>query len=143
MFGTSTTPVVDEVSQDQRGYRLAQQTIADEPATFAYACLTRVGWLWGVLPHARSPDESTTRRGLRFAVAIWYVLELSLAAVGAWFLRRKLFAGDWVWGTLLVLSWTAVHAFYWTDLSSRAELMSVVALTGRHWRDRASGAKSA
>ena len=71
-------------------YGHAWQNIRDEPAMFAYACLVRVGRLWGVLPHQLSLDESPTRRGLRYAVAIWYAAELCAGGAGAWFLGRKL-----------------------------------------------------
>ncbi len=119
---------MDEVALDQSAYRQAWQNIRDEPLLFAYACLVRVGRLWGVLPHQTNPAESTARRGMRHAVAIGYALELPLAAVGAWFLRRKLIAGPWIWGTLLVVSFTAVHTVYWTDMRMRAPLMIVVVL---------------
>ena len=44
--------------------------------------------------------------------------------------------GLWLWGLLLVLAVTAVHAFYWTNLRMRAPLMPVVALAaalGAEW----------
>lgn len=117
-----------EVSDDRWAYRQAFAHIRAEPGMFLWSCLVRVGRLWSVLPHQVSEDESTTRRGLRYAVAIFYAFEFVLAAAGAWFLRRKLLAAPWVWGTLLVLSITAVHVFYWTDMRMRAPLASVVAL---------------
>ena len=83
-----------------------------------------------------SPDESTTRRGLRYAVAIWYVLELSLAASASGFWGGKLLAGAWVWGTLLVLSCHRGSRLLLDRLRMRAPLVSVVALAGRQWRDR-------
>ncbi|MBI3839023.1 MAG: glycosyltransferase family 39 protein, partial [Planctomycetia bacterium] len=118
----------DEVATDARAYELAFENIRNEPLMFAYACLVRVGRLWGVMPHQIDPQESTARRMLRYAVAIWYAAELLLAVAGAWLLKRKLLRSPWIWGVLLMLSFTAVHAFYWTDLRMRAPLMSVVAL---------------
>jgi 4-amino-4-deoxy-L-arabinose transferase-like glycosyltransferase len=118
----------EELDDDSRAYQVAWENIQREPLMFAYACLVRVGRLWGVMPHQTSLDESTSRRGLRYAIAIWYVFVLSLAAVGAWRLGRKLLADGWIWGTLLLISFTVVHVFYWTDLRMRAPLMSVVVL---------------
>lgn len=118
----------DELDDDRRAYAAAWENIEREPLMFAYACLVRVGRLWGVMPHQISLDESTSRRGLRYAIAIWYVFVLSLAAVGAWRLGSKLFTNGWIWGTLLLISFTGVHVFYWTDLRMRAPLMSVVVL---------------
>jgi hypothetical protein len=118
----------DELENDRWAYREAFENIRAEPAMFAWSCVVRVGRLWGVMPHQSGPDESNARRGMRYAVAIWYTFELVLAAIGAWFLRGKLLKNPWVWGTLLVLSITAVHAFYWTDMRMRAPLAAVVAL---------------
>jgi 4-amino-4-deoxy-L-arabinose transferase-like glycosyltransferase len=125
------TPIglaVDELEDDRRSYALAWQNIKREPAMFAYACLVRIGRLWAILPHPTSPDESASHRGLRYAVAIWYLGELVLAATGLWFLGRRLTRPPWLWGLLLLISFTAVHAFYWTDLRMRAPLESVVVL---------------
>jgi hypothetical protein len=125
-------PIPDEVGNDRWAYREAFKNIRAEPATFGWSCLARVGRLWNVLPHRTTPDEGTARRGMRYAVAIWYTFEFLLAAAGAWFLRGKLFAHPWMWGTLLLLSTTAVHAFYWTDMRMRAPLGVVVALAAAH-----------
>jgi 4-amino-4-deoxy-L-arabinose transferase-like glycosyltransferase len=122
----------DEVAIDREAYHQAWENIAYDPGMFAYSCLARVGRLWAVLPHRVSPDESPSRQGLRYAVAIWYLLELLLAAAGLWFAGKRLTRAPWVWALLLLLSFTAVHALYWTDMRMRAPLMSVVALLAAH-----------
>ncbi len=119
---------VDEVAVDRDAYRQAFENIRAEPGMFAYSCLMRVGRLWAVLPHQTSVNESPSRRGLRYSVAIWYTAELALAALGLWTLGRKLLASPWLWGMLLLGSFTLVHAFYWTDMRMRAPLVAVVAL---------------
>lgn len=131
-MGAAHAQVPDEVANDRWAYREAFKNIRAEPAMFAYSCLARIGRLWNVLPHQTSPDEGTARRGKRYAVAVWYAFEFLLAAAGAWFLRGKIFAHPWVWGMLMVLSTTAVHAFYWTDMRMRAPLAVVVALAAAH-----------
>jgi hypothetical protein len=118
----------DELAADARAYELAWRNIKSEPLMFAYSCVVRVGRLWAVLPHQLSADEAPSRRGLRYSVAIFYVVELALAAVGLWTLGRKLLGSPWVWGVLLLISFTAVHAFFWTDMRMRAPLVGVVAL---------------
>jgi hypothetical protein len=119
---------LDEFADDRLAYELALRNIAAEPGMFAYSCLVRVGRLWGVLPHQLDAGESPSRRGERYAVAIWYLLELALAVVGLWALGRRAWSSPWIWGTLLLVSFTAVHSVYWTDLRMRAPLMSVVAV---------------
>lgn len=120
--------VVDEIGVDRDAYRQAFDNIRAEPGTFAYSCLVRVGRLWAVLPHQLTADESPARRAMRYAVALGYTAELALAGIGLCLVGRKSLASPWVWGMLLVVSYTAVHALYWTDMRMRAPLESVVAL---------------
>ncbi|HEX5444108.1 MAG TPA: glycosyltransferase family 39 protein [Pirellulales bacterium] len=119
---------VDELEADRWAYGQALKNIRAEPAMFAWSCVVRAGRLWNVLPHQLTPDEPLSRRGLRYAVAIGYAVELALAGIGAWFLRKKLWRQPLVWSTLLVLSLTAVHAVYWSDMRMRAPLVPVVCL---------------
>jgi hypothetical protein len=141
---------VDEIAIDARAYELAFENIQNEPLMFTYACLVRVGRLWGVMPHQLNPDESTARRLLRYAIAAWYAAELLLAAAGVWLVGRRILRAPWIWGALLLLSFTAVHTFYWTDLRMRAPLESVVALLAARgaagivsWRRNANALASA
>jgi hypothetical protein len=120
--------VPDEVTVDARAYQLAFENIRNEPLMFVYGCLVRVGRLWGVLPHQVDPQESARRSVLRYMVAVWYAAELLLAAIGMWLLGRDFLRSPWIWGALLMLSFTVVHTFYWTDLRMRAPLTCVVAL---------------
>ncbi len=128
IVGSPTGLSIDEVAVDREAYQQAFENIRAEPAMFAYSCLVRVGRLWAVLPHATSDHESPSRRGMRYAVGIFYAFELALAALGAWFLGRKLLQAPWIWGTLLLASYTLVHAVYWTDMRMRAPLVPVIAL---------------
>jgi hypothetical protein len=118
----------DELANDRRDYARAWQIMAAEPATFLRACLHRVRRLWGVLPYAIDPNEGRASRWLRYATALWYTLELALAAIGAWSLRGKLLRTPWLLGVVLAVGFTAVHLLYWTDLRMRAPLVPVVAL---------------
>jgi 4-amino-4-deoxy-L-arabinose transferase-like glycosyltransferase len=123
----------NEVRADRLAYGEAIQNIRNEPAMFCYACLVRVGRLFGVVPHQLAPDESVYRRWLRYAVGLWYVAELSLAALGVAVLfktvRRR---GDgsygWVLIGSLVVCFAIVHAVYWTDMRMRSPLVSAIAL---------------
>ena len=141
----------DELPADRLAYADAWQTIGREPGTFAYSCLVRLGRLWSPLPHQVTADETVLRRLSRYAVALWYVLEFLLAAIGLWrigndecgMMNAELRAqqadidpssfilhpsSSWLWGLLLIACLTAVHAVYWTDMRMRAQLMPVVAL---------------
>lgn len=130
--------VVSEMQRDRVAYQLAWKAIGDEPLMFARASLMRVSRLWGMVPWQTNPNESARTRWLRYSVGVFYALEFSLAIVGIWTLGKKLFQPPWAWGTLLVLSFTLVHTFYWTDMRMRAPLVPVIALVaavgaGRVW----------
>jgi 4-amino-4-deoxy-L-arabinose transferase-like glycosyltransferase len=117
-----------EVAEDKLAYAMAFETIRSEPAMFAHACVARVARLWGVLPHQLDPDESATRRLSRYLTAIWYCWLFLLAALGAFGKGRDLGRCPWLWGVLLCVSFTAVHAAYWSDMRMRAPLMPAVCL---------------
>lgn len=129
----------DEVQADRLAYAEAWQTIRREPAAFAYACLVRIGRFWSPLPHQVVSGEALPRRLFRYAVAVWYVLEFLLAAIGIWHICRsdgssppstfRLPLSPWLHGLLLVACLTAVHAVFWTDMRMRSAAMPVVALT--------------
>jgi len=124
----------DELRNDRLAYDEAKQHIRQEPVMFLYASLVRVGRLWSVLPHQVSEGESVFGRLARYSVGVWYTTVLGLAAVGAVALARQSFGispaavQGWIAAMLLVLSFTAVHAVYWTDMRMRAPLMPVVAM---------------
>ena len=124
---------VDEVSRDRLAYSDGVRTIRDRPRMFLYSCLIHIGRLWSPLPHQISSDETTARRLARYAVGVWYLVELSLATLGvvlvlSGFPSRESLYRTWLWGLLLAVSFTAVHAVYWSNIRMRAPLMPVVAL---------------
>jgi len=152
---TAADEIAAEVTADQTAYRLAWQTIRDQPATFACACAVRVGRLWSPLPHQVSPQEGAVMRWLRYLVGLWYVVELPVALLGAialwrgnygkapiqsveWIsgLPRRAFPGRATalgrfgafWSLLLAASFTGVHILYWTDMRMRTPMMPAIAI---------------
>jgi hypothetical protein len=121
-----------ELWLDDRQYQFAWEVIKSQPSQFVSACLYRLRQLWSPLPHRLTADESTAKMAMRYAVAAWYIAVYLLAAVGIWKLRSKLLAPPWLWGVLLCLVFTGIHAFYWTNLRMRAPLMPFVALVAAY-----------
>jgi hypothetical protein len=135
-----------ETDADRKAYDEAWKNIRAEPGMFAYACLVRVARLFSPFPHQTEPHEGRLTRMLRYAAAAWYLAELPLAlagvvAVGLAWRAAPARAGTspwapWLWAGLLVLTFTGVHALYWTDLRMRAPLMPAMALaaaSGAAW----------
>ncbi len=137
---TRTRPA-DELRNDRLAYARAWQTIRREPGTFVYSCTVRAGRLWAPLPHQVDARETSAGRCLRYLVGLWYLVELTLAAIGLVALSRGERRGEtwratWLWGVLLAACFTAVHALYWTNVRMRAPLMPVVtlaAVAGAAW----------
>jgi hypothetical protein len=134
-----------ELLLDRLHYVDAWAAIRDEPAMFAYSILVRLGRFWQPLPHrvtlardlpnnasgtaeaaGETSPESLRSWLARYLVALWYGGVYVLAALGLWYLRGKLLTSPWCWGLLLVVSFMALHALYWTDMRMRAPLAPVV-----------------
>ena len=118
----------DELSRDKLAYEVAGEFMRREPRKFAIVSLYRLSRLYGLVPWKVDPSESWRGRWLRYSIGVFYFVEFALAIVGVITLGRQLLRPPWVWGTLLVLSFTLVHTFYWTDMRMRAPLVPVIAL---------------
>lgn len=119
----------DELAAEQEIMDEALEDIQEDRLGFALACGYRLTRLWGVLPLDTVREESTARRLARYAVALWYSAVMLVAALGVWSLGWKLWQSPWLWGVLLCIAFTLVHAVYWTDLRMRAPLTPMIALT--------------
>jgi 4-amino-4-deoxy-L-arabinose transferase-like glycosyltransferase len=128
IFETDTPIVRSEFEDDAFAYSLARRYIRDEPAMFAYACGVRVARLWQLFPYPRGASESTTARALRVLTGLWYTVLFLLAAYGAVSQREKLGRSPLVWGVVLCITFTVVHAVYWSNMRMRAPLMPMVCL---------------
>ncbi len=117
-----------ELENDRIAYSAASSAIVEDPGIFAYASLVRLTRLYGMLPWQIDPNEAWRTRWLRYSIGVFYLVEFALAIAGVVTLGRQLLRPPWVWGALLVLSFTLVHTFYWTDMRMRAPLVPVIAL---------------
>jgi hypothetical protein len=133
-----------ELVFDARAKAEAWRNICAEPWMFAYACVMRIGYFWQLAPHQGGQIT-------RWVVGACYFIEFVLAGIGLWVVLRKTHhrntestetrgreraGGFWVWGGLLAVSMTAVHAVYWSNMRMRGAAMPVVAVaaaTGLAW----------
>jgi 4-amino-4-deoxy-L-arabinose transferase-like glycosyltransferase len=123
----------DEVAVDHLAYAEALAVIRNEPRTFAYACLVHVSRFWGLVPHRTNEAEGTMGCTARWLVGGFYAVESFLAIVGLACLFRGGVPRDrvlrgWIWGLILVASFTAIHTFYWTNMRMRAPLIPVICI---------------
>jgi 4-amino-4-deoxy-L-arabinose transferase-like glycosyltransferase len=117
-----------ELESDRALYDLAKQTIREQPGMFAYASLVRLGCLWSPLAHQVSATESRSGRAARWAAAAWYASVFLLALLAVVLRVVKLEKPPWVWGLLVLVAFSMIHAVYWTNIRMRAPLMPVVYL---------------
>jgi 4-amino-4-deoxy-L-arabinose transferase-like glycosyltransferase len=125
---STSPPLQREFESDRRFYDIARETIRQQPGTFLYASLLRIGSLWSPLAHRLDAHESRAIRWLRWLAGGWYVVLYVFAIVGAIRLRRAWLQTPWAWGLLCVLALMLVHSVYWTNLRMRAPLIPLVAL---------------
>ncbi|HEV3005925.1 MAG TPA: hypothetical protein VGX78_15770 [Pirellulales bacterium] len=134
-----------EIDDDRREYAQAWHEIGKQPRMFLYASLVRLGRFWGLMPRQVDQSEGRWQRWGRYATGGWYFVEFALLALGLWWLAlgtgsvRKdaepvgrvaapTLSASFLPGLLLAASFTAVHAFFWTDLRMRAPVEPVMAL---------------
>ena len=120
----------DEVLDDRLANQTAWSTIARSPIVFAKAFLIRIGWFWALWP---APAHAILL--LRCVIAGWYSISFSLVLYGSWrgiarlwskgFVEAIVFA--WLPAVSLVVSLTAVHAVYWSNMRMRAPLTPILA----------------
>lgn len=115
----------DEVERDRWMYERAKRRILIDPEMAFRAGLTLVGRLWNVQPLQTHGDRSRslTRRLIGAVYIAWFTAMLA----GLLRLRREEW-GLWWPGVALLLSFTAVHFWYWADMRMRAPLVPVMAV---------------
>lgn len=145
---TTTHTPHDELTYDAACYDQARQTIYERPAVFSYLTIYRISQLWSPLPNVTKADASSLRRKLRYPIAVWYVIILSLALAAAICGWRdlvsfgatvgnsqphtvkavlRLLHSPWVYGLAMCVVFTAIHSIYWSNLRMRAPLMPFIA----------------
>lgn len=122
----------DELRNQRQAYREALATIRSERGMFLLACGVRMADLWGVLPHQIDGDEPPLRTLSRWLVALWYSIQTALGVLGLVCLSRACRSSHksfWQWGLgiLLLVSLTAVHAVFWSNMRMRAPAVPVIA----------------
>jgi 4-amino-4-deoxy-L-arabinose transferase-like glycosyltransferase len=120
---------LSEPESDRRLRDAALRLLWDRPRDFARASLARLGRFWGV-----SPAGAVYPRALRLATSVW-TIPLWIA-LGLGLLRRTLWSWPQVTAPIFVLSLSAVHAVYWTDMRMRAPIVPAIALIAASARGR-------
>lgn len=117
-----------EYERDRFAYHVARHQISQQPKMFLHASLIKVGRLWSPLPHQIDPAESKRGRWLRYLIASWYSASYLLALISLYRLRGAVARRPWLWGLLLVITLTAVHTLFWSNIRMRAPLVPWIAL---------------
>lgn len=122
---TTVPPVKSEQERDQWMYQRAKANIAAAPSLFVQSCLLRLRRFWNFSPQNSALVESRPLIG--WVITGYYFLILTGALGGCLLLIWK---RESAWEPLfwLVVSFTVVHIFYWTNMRMRAPLVPAIAL---------------
>ncbi|QDT93862.1 glycosyltransferase family 39 protein [Gimesia algae] len=118
-------PIKSEQERDRWMYQRAKANIAAEPSLFVQSCLLRLRRFWNFSPLNSHLVESKPLIG--WGIAGYYLLILTGTLGGCLLLIWK---REPAWGSLfwLIVSFTVVHIFYWTNMRMRAPLVPAIAL---------------
>lgn len=114
-----------EQERDRWMYQRARQNISSQPSLFAQSCLLRLKRFWNIAPLASAGQ--TPPRTLLLGVASYYFVVL-LGCL--WGVCLVVWKSERNWSPLiwLLVSFTIVHLFYWTNMRMRAPLVPAIAL---------------
>lgn len=116
-----------QLAYDRQAYAQAWEVIRHAPRKFFRVSLYRLGRFWACLPLRTTEVVSRDADRARLAVGAFYLAEHLAALWAAWAYRRRLTEGPWPAALILVLSFSAVHTLFWSDMRMRAPLVPVIA----------------
>ena len=126
-----------ELRRNELAYREAHAAMSRNTQKAVIASLIRVGNLWQFLPYQTDPDESQLHKACRWAVGVFYAVELPLALLGLLYVcaplvslaRRRLLVSpywsNWSWPVYLLISVQLPHIIYWTNMRMRAAVIGL------------------
>lgn len=117
----TSTKGMTEIEQDANFKKEATTWMSDHPDQATRSILYHLRSFWSVSPRADS-------KGFGTVVTIYYVVFLlAIVVIGVRYLPRLFCWPGWII-TFAVLSFTVVHAIYWSDMRMRAPLAPVLAV---------------
>ena len=136
-YGEESGPLW-ELRQNELAYGAAHTAMSRNSQRAIIASLIRFGNLWQFLPYQTDPNESAVHKSCRWAVGLFYAVELPLGLLGLLYIcaplvspaRRRLllspYWSNWSWPVLLLVAVQIPHIIYWTNMRMRAPLMTIV-----------------
>ncbi|WP_345688503.1 hypothetical protein [Novipirellula caenicola] len=115
---------LNEHQDDQWSYQAAKATIARQPSMFVWSCFVRLGRLYSPMPH-HVPGRSWPPIVI---VTLYYVAFWIATLVGLFRLRRVVLTPPW-WAIItLVITLSAIHSIYWSNLRMRSPMIPSLAV---------------
>lgn len=117
--------IESERARDRWMYQRAKFNIADQPELFVQSCILRFKRFWNISPLTRS--TLTSASVIVWSVAGYYTLIL-VGCFGG--IIMVIWNKEQIWEPLIwiIVSFTLVHLFYWTNMRMRAPLVPAIAL---------------
>ena len=123
--GSISSNIMDEPARDRWMYRRAISNIQDDPVMFLRACWLRFRRFWNVAP--LQADGQNTPSWLAWGVGIFYSAELLAMIIALVRFRRDVDDGLLAL-LLLILAFTIIHLFFWSNARMRAPLIPAIAV---------------
>lgn len=117
-----------EMERDRWMSNLAHQTIRENPGLFLKSCWLRFRRFWNLFPSGPAMENVSTT--LYRLVGLWYGCVGLLLLFGVFQIcaGRKSQYSTWIPAILLILAFTIVHLFYWSNVRMRAPIVPAIAL---------------
>jgi hypothetical protein len=133
------TPAV-EMARDRWMHRRAWEYMRAEPLTALRSSLTLAGRFWNIVP--LQTTNRTLPESLRWLIGAFYAVSFLGVLAGLVRLDRHAWSRWWPL-VLLIVSFSAVHTLYWSDMRMRAPLVPVLALLATRGIVRTGSGESA
>ncbi|TWU47931.1 ArnT family glycosyltransferase [Rubripirellula reticaptiva] len=120
-------PDASEIDDDRLAMSAAKALIRRQPVTFVRSCFSRLWRMWKPLPHVTSQRSAIST----LAVGIYFSIFYGMVVVGVWRLRKCEICLHSVlgWAILsMLLTLSAVHAVYWSNVRMRAPAVPGLAI---------------
>lgn len=115
----------NEFECDRWMYRRAIRNISNERGMFVRACWLRIRRFWNVAPSG--PIAESLPAPVKWGIVAYYSLISLGLLIGMYGILRNRLAG-WLPLVVLAISFSMVHALYWSNMRMRAPVVPAIAL---------------
>ena len=118
-----------EPDRDRWMFRRALRNIGAQPVLFLWACWLRFRWFWNIVP--LGPATDSISQAVIWGIGLFYGIVTAGVLLGLVRLRRADWT-RWLPIVLLLVAFSLVHLFFWSNARMRAPLVPAICLLAAH-----------